>query len=118
MQDTPSTTPDDYLPRPIGIPQQLLDQWIAIPHQDYLEFALTRNDLDQLFALLDGIIKNQHLLSQLVVDWSNGNLDAANQALRDSRFTAGQASNDLRTWFIALMASALAQRTRRDGPSQ
>jgi len=46
MQDTPSTTPDDYLPRPIGIPQQLLDQWIAIPHQDYLEFALTRNDLD------------------------------------------------------------------------
>lgn len=114
MQDTPSAIQDDQLPRPISLPQQLLDQWFAVPDREYLEIALTRSDLDQLFALLDGIIKNQRLLSQLVVDWSNGNLDAANKALRDSRFTAAQASNDLRTWFIALMASALAQRTGRD----
>lgn len=118
MQDTPSTTPDDYLPRPIGIPQQLLDQWIAIPNQEYLEIAVTRRDLDQLFALLDGIIKNQRILSQLIVDWSQGHLEEANKALRDSRFTSAQASNDLATWFIALMSSALAQRTARDVPSQ
>ena len=114
MQDTSYAMQDDHLPRPIAIPQQLLDQWMAVPDHAYLEIALTRADLDQLFVLLDGIIKNQRLLSQLVVDWSHGHLDDANKALRDSRLTTAQANNDLRTWFIALMSSALAQRTERN----
>ena len=117
--ETGSTSPaEEQLPRPIVIPQQLLDQWFSVPNHEYLNISLTRNDLDQLFALLDGIIRNQRILSQLIVDWSHGRLDEANKALRDSRFTAAQAANDLQTWFIALMSSALAQRTGRDVPSK
>jgi hypothetical protein len=118
MNDIPNSSSDDQLPRPIDIPRQLLDQWFTVPKSDYVEIALTRGQIEQFFYLLDGIIKNQQLLSQLVVDWSNGNLEQANKALRDSRFTSAQASNDLTTWFTALMTSALAQRTGRNGPTE
>jgi hypothetical protein len=99
--------PTPVAPEPLTFPQAMLDKWFAHSGNEYLDVAFTRNDWDILFSTLNNSISAQNALDQALVEWSNGNTEAANSALNESRRLRGESSNALKRFFFAIMASAV-----------
>lgn len=112
---TDETTPPDPaplepvdtppLPQPYMLPTQLIEKWLQIPANQYVEARLTRNDLDSLFFGLTRQSRSIQHLEQALVRWANKDVDEANKALNESRRLTIEADNFIRQFFAAIMIS-------------
>jgi len=94
------------LPELISIPTQLIEPWMGIPASQYVDLRLTRQDIDRFYFAFAKCLQAQDALQTCLVDWSNGNTDGANVAMHNSRRLNIESFNEIRQFFIALMASA------------
>lgn len=119
MTDEPKTDepkPTDYpppiLPEPFTIPQALLEQWGEIPQTEYLNFPLTRQEIDHLLTGLLHTTDAQIMLDRTLVEWSNGRLDEANRIINEFRRLNIFAQNNIRQFIASVMASVTRGRKR------
>jgi hypothetical protein len=109
-QSTPQPTVLPSPPETFTFPTQLLEQWMAIPSNERLTVDLTRQDFDHLlFGLLrsaDATAKLQFVL----VDWSHGKVQQANEKLIEFQRLHVDGVNNIRQFFTAVMISAIARR--------
>ena len=101
------------LPNVQAIPDPLLAQWIEIPTSDALTVNVTRNDIDQLFFAINNLISAQHALQELLVFYSNGNLDEANDNMDRARRWSIESTNSLRSFFSGIIAGEMKTRAAK-----
>lgn len=97
------------LPEPYSFPTQLVERWIQIPPQNYIDARLTRQDLDQLFFGLSKAFQANQALMDCLIRWSNNDLTGANEALQEARRKAIEGDNSVRHFFAAIMAAAIGK---------
>ncbi|SNS38283.1 hypothetical protein SAMN05216374_1070 [Tardiphaga sp. OK246] len=97
-------------PELFTIPAALIEQWGDIPTDARLNFPLTRQEIDHLLLGLLRSLEAQASLESIVVDWSNGRVDAANDTLTEFRRQNADAQNNVRQLAAAIMASAIRER--------
>jgi hypothetical protein len=68
----------------ITIPRQVLEDWVAIPADDYVDVRLTRRDLDRLYSVFDELAAAQRALAGALIDWSHDRHASAEQNLTAS----------------------------------
>jgi hypothetical protein len=102
----PPPPPLPPIPEEYFIPTQLLDQWFKIPEGQYVNINLTRKDFDNLFNALDKNIKAQAIFQSAMTLYTNGHIEAANRAMRDSTIKLTEAHNALRFLYTSIMVSA------------
>jgi len=90
----------------VTIPAQQLEKWFKLPSDQYLNIQITRSDLDRFYNVFDRIFAAQHLSHDVLIKWSNGNTEGAERDLESSRNALRESQNELRLFFMALMASA------------
>ena len=103
-------------PTPFNIPAATVQRWVNVPNGQPLNAPLTRADLDNLFFSIDLNIKATFNLQQSLIHYTNGRLDEANQASALAGTNLAEASNRLRVFMNAIMASAEVKRER--GPTR
>jgi hypothetical protein len=107
MNDKPlSQNQIAQLPEEFSIPAQLLEKWFQIPDSNYLEFRLTRRDLDKLFNSLYYLCQAQYATHNTLIKWSNGETEQANQNLIESSRNLINSQNSLKQFFMSIMVSA------------
>ncbi|MBB5047523.1 hypothetical protein HNR60_002280 [Rhodopseudomonas rhenobacensis] len=110
MLDDTHQPPHVPAPELFTIPTALVEQWNEIPQTERVVIPLTRQDVDHLLLGLLRALESQSTLERVMIDWSNGRLDAANQSLAEFRRQNADAQNNIRQLAAALMASALRER--------
>ena len=90
----------------VTIPAQQLDKWFKLPSDQYLNIQITRSDLDRFYNVFDRIFAAQHSSHDVLIKWSNGDTAGAERDLESSRHALRESQNELRLFFMALMASA------------
>jgi uncharacterized coiled-coil protein SlyX len=103
-------TPGDPLPALNFIPLQLIEAFLAIPSDEYVDFRLTRTDIDRLYGAINNGIEAQWTFQNAMIDQTNGRTNEANQNLRKAQARLIHASNDLRALMTAVMASVIGRR--------
>jgi hypothetical protein len=112
-EPTKPTIPPPPLPEPYTIPAALLEQWGEIPPLERVAIPpLTRQDIDHLLTGLLRTIDTQVLLDRTIVEWSNGRLEEANQAINEVRRLNLDAQNSIRQFITAVMATVARERKR------
>lgn len=104
----PPTLPT--LPEQFQFPVQLLEDWSAIPGNERVQAALTRQEVDHFFIGLLRSADAQRALADTVVSWSNGEQEKANRLLAEFQRLNLDAQNQYRQFMTAFMFSALRTR--------
>jgi len=102
----PAAAPNEPLPERYAIPVQVIESWLKIPANDYVQVKISRADLDQLFFALTNITGTHQALQDALVKWSNGEVADANTFLDKSRRGNIIAENHIRRFFAGIMAGA------------
>ena len=97
------------LPTPFNIPPATVARWLALPSDRPLEAPLTRADLDNLFFAIDFNQKAIFSVQKALIDYTNGQLDEANNASSVASVQLAESANRLRIFMNAIMASATVQ---------
>jgi hypothetical protein len=101
--------PQPPLPEEFSIPRQVLDKWLSIPHADYINARLTRQDIDNLFFAINRSLQAQTATHDCLISWSNGSLVDANASLHNSKRLLIESGNNLRQFFTGLASSAVPE---------
>ena len=112
MSDNPTQTPQPPqtlppLPEHFEIPTQLIEEWIQVPSNQYIEPSITRRDLDRLLFSFNKLSQAQAELHQGLIEWSHGRIAEANAVLHNSNRLNIEAQNEFRQFFMALVISSL-----------
>ncbi len=107
MSDISNTPPPTLpsLPEPFQIPVQLVEQWTNLGQAERIAIELTRQDFDHLFFGLLRTVEAQGMLADVMVSWSNGDIDQANKQLHEFRRQNIDALNRVRQFITAIMVS-------------
>lgn len=105
MDSTPPSVPP-ALPESLSIPNGMLEKWFGFQPQEYIDFRVTREDLDKLFLAINQSIQSQSAMDQAFVDWTNGRTQDADQWMFEARRLRVESGNALRRFFMAIMASS------------
>jgi hypothetical protein len=95
------------LPVVQAIPHAIIEQWIQITPDRYLDTRLTRTEIDNLFFAINNLITSQNALQDALLSYSQGNLDEANSSFDSSRRGSIESLNALRSFMSAVMASSV-----------
>jgi hypothetical protein len=98
------------LPETATIPYQLIDQWLEIPPQSYLEIRLTRSDFDKFYGSMNKNLQSQSNFQQAMIEYTNGRPSRANELMYESQRLVIESQNDLRHLMSAIMSSAIREK--------
>lgn len=113
-EDQPSDQPDEQ-PSPTFefflFPQADLEKWVGIPEGDLVDVGpLTRGDWDRFLFSATGLAMAISHLQRALTEFSNGNLDKANEEMKASFAEVRQGEDHQRRLFHSIMKNALKGR--------
>jgi hypothetical protein len=95
------------LPDTVTIPYQLIELWQALPPERYLDLRITKQDFDRLYASMNRGFLAQAAFRQSMIEYTSGNIPAANKLIHENTRLLIEAQNDLRLFTSAIMAAAI-----------
>jgi hypothetical protein len=106
MTDTSNAPQIPVLPEATTIPFAMVQKWMDLSDTQYVDFKLTRTDLDHLFKTIDKQHRATYLLQAALLNFTNGDLESANKNFVESQRHLIESQNALRNFFMAIMAQA------------
>ena len=94
--------------QPVTIPYGIIEKWITLRYDQYLDLKLARADFDNLYSAFDKSLEAQFALQECVILYTQGNSAVANNEMVRARRLLQESQNSFRLFFTAVMASAIS----------